>query len=396
MKTIQKIVRDDNFYKAAKAIKSKGTCGGVDGVKPDEPEKYLSEYNDKIRDDILAGCYRPDKVLRIFVDKGHGKQRPLGVPTVRDRLVQKAMQRVIEPIFEEKFLDCSYGFRPGCSTHQAVAKARDFINDGLDVTVAVDLSNCFGTLNHDKLAYHVQEEIDDQLVLKLIRSFSRARIKKDSVTTVRDVGVEQGGPISPLLCNIYLHELDVEMERRDYSYVRFADDFRIFKASTAAGESAMSSVARFVEKKLKLSVNEEKSSVVQAEADEFLGYAFRKRRNEYQLTISETNHRKFCRRMDNRVEDAESESMQPLHDLVWQSIGWLGQYKQCRDHDGRKKALLRSIGAAEQIRQRFAQQYSMTLDPMDLYLLDGVVTHGKAMKLIHSFAPDWVKSPWKY
>lgn len=393
MVVIEDIVEIENMCKAAKTVIKRNKSWGVDGIKPEDAAANAGKIIRNIRTDIQNECYQPDKILRTHKEKKSGGLRPLGVPTFRDRILQKSMQNILEPMFEEKFMDCSYGFRPERSTHQGVAAARDYINQGRKISVAVDLAKCFETLNHDKLIHHVSEVVDDRRVLKLIRKFARAEVKDGNECTRREKGVEQGGPLSPLLCNIYLHELDKEMERRGYAYVRFADDFRIFKSSMAAGESALDSVTRFVEKKLKLKVNQKKSCVRRARDDEFLGYAFREsERDEYQLTISKTNHWKFKQLLQERVKESEEFPVDALSLLVWQCIGWLGQYQQCGDVEGRKRAQLRAMRAADRVRQACAKSCSSTLPPMDMRLLNGPLTHGKAMKLIHSFAPDWIKN----
>lgn len=271
---LERIVDSENLNLAYKRVKANRGSHGVDGMKVDELLLHLKQHGQAIREAILAGNYIPAPVRRVEIAKPDGGVRLLGIPTVQDRIIQQAIAQVLTPIFDPEFSEHSYGFRPGRSAKQAVTKARDYIEDGYNWVVDIDLARYFDTVNHDKLMSLAARKIKDKRVLKLIRLYLESGVMINGVVVDTEQGCPQGGPLSPLLSNIMLDELDKELEKRRHNFVRYADDSNIYVKSQRAGERVMESITRFLEGKLKLKVNREKSAVDRPWKRKFLGFSF--------------------------------------------------------------------------------------------------------------------------
>lgn len=246
---------------------------GVDGVSIQDFEARLDEELSQLQQELADWTYKPSPVRRVEIPKPGGKGvRLLGIPTVRDRVVQTALKLLLEPIFEPKFSPHSYGFRPERNPHQAVQAGQSIIESGKPYVVDIDLSKFFDRIPHDRLIARMSREIPDKRILRLIGLMLRSGVMENGVMTTSQEGTMQGGPLSPLLSNIVLNELDQELERRGLEFCRFADDCNIFVKSQKAAERVMESVSQFIEKKLKLKVNQEKSQVAVAERVKFLGF----------------------------------------------------------------------------------------------------------------------------
>ena len=271
---LERILSRENMLKAWKRVKANKGAPGIDGKSIEEFPEFARNHWDNIRESLLAGTYQPLPVRRVEIPKATGGTRPLGIPTVLDRLIQQAIYQVMMPIFDPNFSDHSYGFRPGRSAHNAVYQIREYIREGYRVAVDMDLSKFFDTVNHDVLMHRVARKVRDKRVLRLIGKYLRAGVMVNGRLQATRRGVPQGGPLSPLLANILLEDLDKELERRGHRFVRYADDFIILVKSQRAGERVMASVQLFLERKLKLEVNQDKSQVASTNQTNFPGFSF--------------------------------------------------------------------------------------------------------------------------
>jgi RNA-directed DNA polymerase len=261
-----------NLNQAYQKVKANKGGPGIDGMTIDELSAWLAVHKDELIASLREGSYQPRPVRGVEIPKPGGGVRQLGIPTVVDRLVQQAILQVLEPLFDPTFSDSSYGFRPGRSAHQALAKARAYVREGRVIVVDMDLEKFFDRVNHDLLMARLARRIDDKRLLKIIRRFLEAGLMKDGVCVERYEGTPQGGPLSPLLSNLLLDDLDRELERRGHTFCRYADDCNIYVRTKAAGERVLASVTKFLEGKLRLKVNREKSAVAFVEHRKFLGH----------------------------------------------------------------------------------------------------------------------------
>jgi len=267
------VLRRENLMAAYERVVSNGGAGGVDGRTVDDLEHQIREDWPRIREQLSSGSYEPSPVRKVEIPKpGGGGVRMLGIPTVMDRMIQQALRQVLTPIFDPTFSEDSYGFRPGRSTHQAVLRAKDHIEAGYRWVVDLDLEKFFDRVQHDVLMARVARQVKDKLVLRLIGSYLRAGMMEGGLVSPRTEGTPHGSPLSPLLSNILLDELDKELERRGHRFVRYADDFQVYVKSIAAGDRVMTSLEHFLKKRLRLKVNREKSAVGRPWKRKFLGY----------------------------------------------------------------------------------------------------------------------------
>ncbi len=271
---MEEVVRAENLKAAYKRVVRNGGAGGVDGRSVGDLGDQIRSDWSRIREQLLGGTYQPDPVRRVDIPKPGGGERTLGIPTVMDRMIQQALLQVLTPIFDPTFSEDSYGFRPGRSTHQALRRAKEHVEAGYRWVVDLDLAKFFDTVQHDVLMARVGRRVKDKRVLGVIGRYLRAGTLEGGLWSPRAEGTPQGGPLSPLLSNILLDELDRELERRGHRFVRYADDFQVYVRSKAAGERVMASLEQFLEKRLRLKVNRQKSAVDRPWKRKFLGYRF--------------------------------------------------------------------------------------------------------------------------
>ena len=325
---LEKIVSRENLNRAYKRVKRNKGAGGVDGMEVDELLQYLKDNGEEIRKSIVEGTYRPQPVRRVEIPKDNGKKRKLGIPTAVDRVIQQAIAQVLIPIYEPKFAETSYGFRPKRSAHDALRKCKEYLEAGEVWTVDMDLEKFFDTVNQSKLMEILSREIKDGRVLSLIHKYLRAGAVWCGKFEETKVGVPQGGPLSPLCANILLNELDHELENRGHHFVRYADDMVIFCRSKAGAEQTLRHIIPFIEKKLFLKVNREKTMVAYAGKIKFLGYGFYKGAKGFKLCV----HKKSKLKMKAKVK--ELTSRRNVNDYeAWKTaikrfvVGWVNYFK---------------------------------------------------------------------
>lgn len=274
MELLEEILNPENLNRAYKKVYQNKGASGVDGITVEEIADYIKDNKEIIISQIRKRRYKPQPVRRVQIPKENGKKRNLGIPTVMDRIIQQAMAQIISPIFEEQFNDNSYGFRPGRSCEQAVIKALEYLNDGYDWIVDIDLEKFFDTVNQDRLITIIRRTIKDGDVVSLIRKYLSAGVMEKGILKPTEQGTSQGGNLSPLLSNIMLNELDKELETRGLNFVRYADDCIILVKSEKAANRVLSSTTKYIEKKLGLKVNAEKSKVTRPTKTKYLGFSF--------------------------------------------------------------------------------------------------------------------------
>lgn len=329
MELINEIVEARNFWEAWMSVKRNHGAAGIDKMPTEELDVYLPKHMDEIKSSILGKKYKPSPVRRVYIPKANGKQRPLGIPTVIDRVVQQAAAQVLSKVYEPLFSDSSYGFRPNRSCHMAIGKVLEYLNEGYEWVVDFDIEKYFDTVNHDKLISILREQVNDSATLHLIRSFLRAGVMEDGLVHASEEGVPQGGCISPILSNIYLDKLDKELESRGLRFVRYADDFDIFVKSELAADRVMASVSRWLESKLRLKVSVSKTKVVRPPKSVFLGFTFWKSSKGWECKPTD----KAKEKLESKVKQLllrKRASAQPLP-LVFTRLnqlirGWVNYY----------------------------------------------------------------------
>jgi RNA-directed DNA polymerase len=274
---MEEVCERENCQQALRRVKANKGSPGVDGMSVGELADYLKQHWPAIREQLLSGTYRPQPVRRVEIDKPDGGGvRKLGVPTVLDRFIQQAVLQVLQRRWDRTFSDHSYGFRPGRSAHQAVARAQQYVAEGFRFVVDLDLEKFFDRVCHDKLMARIAARVSDKRLLKLIRAFLTSGVMENGLVRAVDEGTPQGGPLSPLLSNLVLDELDRELERRGHRFVRYADDSNVYVRSERAGQRVMASLTAFITTRLKLKVNAQKSAVARPAERKFLGFSFTK------------------------------------------------------------------------------------------------------------------------
>ncbi len=293
MRLIEEILSDANLNLAIERVKrNKGACG-IDKMPITLVETYFRENLTEIRTKILEKQYRPQPVRRVYIPKSNGKLRPLGIPTVVDRVIQQSIAQKLTPIYENIFSDYSYGFRPGRDCHTAMNKVLEYINEGYEWVIDLDIEAYFDTVNHDKLISILRENVKDSHTIHLVRKFLQAGIMEKGLVKSSTIGTPQGGPLSPILSNIYLDKFDKELEQRGLHFVRYADDCNIFVKSDVAAERVMKSVTSWLERKLFLKVSATKTKIVRPSNSNFLGFTFFKNSDKWQCKPSKDRKKRL-------------------------------------------------------------------------------------------------------
>src|SRR6266851_6703028 len=329
-RVMEEVCERENRRAALKRVRANQGSPGIDGMTVDELPEYLEQHWPAIREQLLSGTYEPKPVLRVEIDKPDGGVRKLGIPTVLDRVVQQAVMQVLQKQWDPTFSEHSYGFRPGRSTKQAVVQAQQYIAEGYGWCVDFDLEKFFDRVNHDKLMGQIAKRVEDKRLLKLIRAFLNAGVMENGLVNPSVEGTPQGGPLSPLLSNLVLDELDRELERRGHRFVRYADDCNIYVSSERAGQRVMESITQFITQKLKLKVNEAKSAVARPQERKFLGFSFTTG-PEVKRTIAPKALARFKDRIREITRRAKSVSIRATMDeLAPYMRGWRNYFGFCQ------------------------------------------------------------------
>ena len=330
MELIEWILQDENINKAIKSVKKNKGAYGIDKMSVEELDVYFARHREEIKSQIRDGKYKPTPVRRVYIPKSSGKKRPLGIPTVVDRVVQQATAQVLSLGYDKYFSEHSYGFRPGRSCQQAIEEALTYLNEGYEWVIDLDIEKYFDTVNHDKLISILRERINDAKTLRLIRQFLQAGVMENGLINPSIEGVPQGGPLSPVLSNVYLDKLDKELESRGLCFVRYADDCNIFVKSEMAANRVMKSVTSWLERKLKLRVSATKTKVVRPTKSNFLGFTFWKNQegwkckpaNDRKKRLYDKTRAILCRR-----KAAARPMKSTFEQLNWLIRGWINYYR---------------------------------------------------------------------
>jgi RNA-directed DNA polymerase len=326
---MEEVCERNNLKEALRQVKANKGSAGIDRVTVGQLDDYLKQHWPVIREQLLNGTYEPQPVKRVEIPKPDGGVRKLGIPTVLDRLIQQAVMQVLQRQWDRTFSESSYGFRPGRSAHQAVAQAQRYIAEGYGWCIDLDLEKFFDRVNHDKLMGQVAKRVGDKRLLKLIRAFLNAGVMENGLVSPSVEGAPQGGPLSPLLSNLVLDELDRELECRGLRFVRYADDCNIYVRSARAGQRVMKSMARFIAQKLKLKVNETKSAVARPQERKFLGFSFTDG-PEVKRAIAPKALERFKKRIREITRRAKGVSIEAtMAKLVPYLRGWHGYFGFC-------------------------------------------------------------------
>lgn len=330
MELIEKILSEENLQKAIRKVKKNKGAPGVDKMTVQEVEEWFNQYKEELISKILNKQYKPMPVKRVYIPKPNGKQRPLGIPTVVDRVIQQAMLQVLSEIYEPIFSDHSYGFRPNRSAHMAMEEVLGYLNDGYEWIVDLDIEKFFDTVNHDKLISILRERVNDSRTLHLIRAYLQAGVLDKGLVRSSTIGTPQGGPISVILSNIYLDKFDKELESRNLRFARYADDCIILVKSEMSANRVMKSVTSWLERKLFLKVSATKTKVVRPTKGQFLGFTFYKAKTVWKCTPTKdrkkrlySNFQKYLERK-HAVSRPLSVTFKKLNQMI---RGWIRYFK---------------------------------------------------------------------
>ena len=336
---MESILSAGNLRRAYSQVVSNRGSGGIDGMEVDELKDYLKDHLGNLKQALRRGSYIPQPVLGVEIPKGKGGVRQLGIPTVVDRMIQQAIHQVLSQIWEPTFSEYSYGFRPGRNASQALLKATEYINAGYQDIIDLDLKSFFDRVDHDKLMGLLLKKISDKVLLRLIRKYLQAGIVNDGHYSKRIIGTPQGGPLSPLLSNILLTELDNELRDRGIRFVRYADDCSMFLRCKKSACRVLNNIKRFLETKLKLQVNEEKTSVCRPVKFELLGHCFtstykKGEKGKYRLSISKNSWKRLKEKIKTVTKKTSpipfKERIQRLNRLMW---GWVNYFKDATGYE---------------------------------------------------------------
>jgi RNA-directed DNA polymerase len=327
---MEEICQRENLSRALQRVRQNKGSPGIDGMTVKKLPRYLKKHWPQIREQLLAGTYCPKPVRRVEIPKSNGGLRKLGIPTVLDRFIQQAIMQVLQKYLDKTFSEHSYGFRPGRSAHQAIRRSQQYVEQGYRWVVDIDLEKFFDRVNHDKLMGNLAKRIPDKRLLKVIRAFLNAGVMENGLVSATTEGAPQGGPLSPLLSNVVLDELDRELERRGHRFVRYADDCNIYVRSERAGSRVMENISKFITRKLKLKVNQSKSRVDRPWRCKFLGFRIIAGK-ETKRGIAPESLSRFKRRVRELSSYRRGVTIEQMTEkLNRYLIGWRGYFGYCQ------------------------------------------------------------------
>jgi len=330
MSLIEEILSIENLNEAIKRVKTNKGASGIDKMSVDKLEPYFNEHREEIIESIMNKTYKPQPVRRVYIPKSNGKLRPLGIPTVVDRVIQQAIAQRLVPIYENVFSDYSYGFRPNRDCHTAIGKVLEYLNQGFEWVIDLDIEKYFDTVNHDKLISILREQVNDSHTVHLIRKFLQAGVMDNGLVSSTTIGVPQGGPLSPILSNIYLDKFDKELESRGLHFVRYADDCNIFVKTDVSAERVMKSVTSWLERKLFLKVSATKTKITRPSNSNFLGFTFWKMSDKWQCKPGNDRKAKLYEKIKlvlkrkHAVSRTLGETFTKLNQII---KGWINYFK---------------------------------------------------------------------
>ena len=342
MELIEVITSKENLNRAYKKVVENKGAGGIDEMTVAELGDYIRENKESIVNSLRNRTYMPKPVRRVYIPKSNGKKRPLGIPTVLDRTIQQAIAQPISEIYEEVFSEYSYGFRPNRSCHDAIKQALEYLNDGSEWVIDIDIEQFFDKVNHDKLIQILREQVNDSTTLNLIRKYLRAGVMENGLEKATKTGVPQGGPLSVILSNIYLDKLDKELEQRGLRFTRYADDVLIFTRSEMSANRVMKSITDWLERKLFLRVNATKTKVVRPTRSKYLGFTFLKHGGEWKVKPTNEKKKALKEKLSEYLKRNKAVA-RPLADTVkrvneimrgWINYFRIGMMKQYMDEFG--------------------------------------------------------------
>ena len=389
MELLEKVLEDKNLYKAYEQVyKNKGTSG-VDGITVEELGYYLFLHKEEIKEQIRNRKYKPSPVKRVYIPKENGDKRGLGIPTVVDRVIQQAIVQVLSPIYEQQFSETSYGFRPKRSCEMAIIKLLEYFNDEYTWVVDIDLQKFFDTVCHDKLISIIMKTVHDGELVSLIRKYLVSGVLEDGIISPTTVGTPQGGNLSPLLSNIMLNELDKELDKRGLRYTRYADDCIIVVKSEKAANRVMENITKFIEKKLGLRVNIEKSKIAKPNQIKYLGFGFYNKKGTWRPKPHLKSVQKFERKLKQLTKRSWNVSLDERIIKLNQVIrGWINYFKICD-----MKVIMNSISKhlSRKIRCIIWKQWK-TCKHREKCLIKLGVSKNKAKRTAYSRASYWHNS----
>jgi RNA-directed DNA polymerase len=389
----EQIFSRSNLFAALERVRKNGGAPGIDEMTVEELPDHLRKHWEGIRAKLDRGAYVPSPVRRVEIPKANGGARKLGIPTVLDRMIQQAIHQALSPVIEPTFSAHSYGFRPGRSAQDAVKAAREYIEEGYSCVVDIDMEKFFDTVNHDRLMARMRNEIKDKRVLRLVNAYLKAGVMVDGISEATEEGTPQGGPLSPLLSNIVLTELDRKLEERGHRFVRYADDCNIYVRSLRSAERVLRSTIDFIERRMRLKVNREKSAVGRAHERTFLGFSFYWREGKPRIRIAPKSLRRAKGRIRQITRRNSGRSLEMTRDkLSAYSVGWVNYYALA---DGRSHMVHLDKWLRRRMRQLRWKQWKTPKNRYANLRILGVPEHWAKLNAGTSLG-EWrlSKSPW--